>query len=393
MKILLIGNYENSRQQSMRRFAELMREGLVAAGHDVRLLCPPVILGRIRSGSTGLAKWIGYIDRFLIFPFLLRHQVRWVDVVHICDHANAVYIPHLCGKPYIITCHDMLAIRAALGEIPMSPTGWTGTRYQRWILGNLCKSRIVASVSCQTKKELNRLTGLRNDQIAIIPNSLNYSFSPMALDEASPLLQSLGLNATQPFFLHVGGNQWYKNRFGLIRLFSELIKIPDYKDHWLIMAGRPWSAEIRRLVGRLDIEHCTFEKVGVSNKVLRALYSNTEALIFPSLQEGFGWPIVEAQACGCPVITSKREPMLEVGGNAAIYIDPENEAGAVKIIAESLKERDRWKSAGLKNAARYSRKGMIESYIQCYHLTMSDNPLVSNANMCTENATQEVEGN
>lgn len=92
MKILLIGNYENLRQQSMQRFAEMLRAGLTAAGHEVRLVRPPVWLGRLRRGETGLGKWIGYIDRFLLYPPLLRRQIRWADVVHICDQANAVYV-------------------------------------------------------------------------------------------------------------------------------------------------------------------------------------------------------------------------------------------------------------------------------------------------------------
>ena len=179
MKVLLIGNYINKRQQSMQRFAEMMRQGLTDAGHEVRLVRPPVLLGRLRRGETGLAKWIGYIDRFLLYPPVLCRQLRWADVVHICDHANAVYIPHLRGKPHVLTCHDMLAIRAALGEIPQSPVDWTGRTYQRWILRNLRRAQAVACVSRRTCEEVRRLTDLTEDQLTVVSNALNlFGVSP-----------------------------------------------------------------------------------------------------------------------------------------------------------------------------------------------------------------------
>ena len=66
----------------------------------------------------------------------------------------------------------------------------------------------------------------------------------------------------------------------------------------------------------------------VDNETLRALYSAAELLLFPSLEEGFGWPIVEAQACGCRVVTSQKAPMTEAGGDAAFYL-PEREHGSI----------------------------------------------------------------
>ncbi len=374
MKILLIGNYSNSRQQSMQLFAELMRRDLIATGHDVRLVRPPVILGRLRSGETGLAKWIGYIDRFLLYPFLLRWQIRWADVVHICDHANAVYIPHLRSKPHVVTCHDMLAIRSALGEIPDNPTRWSGRIYQRWILKNLRKAQKVICVSRRTQDEIKRVAGLDSSRVMIVPNAINYHYRPMATEEALSRLQTLGLDVARPFFLHVGGNQWYKNRTGVLRIFSKLAQTLDYRKHYLVMVGKPWTGEVRQLAQSLALEMRTVELVDVSNEDLCALYSVAEALLFPSLQEGFGWPIIEAQACGCPVITTNRPPMTDVGGNAAIYIDPSDIDGAVKNIATGLVEREQLRAQGLKNAAHYSPEAMIGAYVELYQAVVMGHP-------------------
>jgi len=366
MKVLLVGNYPNARQQSMQRFADLLHEGLTATGHEVRLMRPRLWLGRLWRGETGLDKWIGYIDRFLLYPPVLRRQVDWADLVHICDQANAVYLPHLKGKPHLVTCHDLFAIRAAQGEIAESPTGFTGRVYQRWILRNLKQARAVACVSEQTRDELLRVAGLAEASVAVVQNGLNYRYHPMALDEAGARLQALGLEAHRPFFLHVGGNQWYKNRPGVLRIFGHLSQQPAFRDHVLVMAGKPWTETMRQLVRSLGLEGRVLERVEVANEDLRALYSLAEALLYPSLQEGFGWPIAEAQACGCVVATTDRPPMTAVGGAAAIYLDPARELEAAALVAAGLMTAEQRRAAGLEQSTKFAPKSMIDGYLQCY---------------------------
>jgi glycosyltransferase involved in cell wall biosynthesis len=372
MKILLIGNYPNSRQQSMERFAELIRAGVADAGHEVRFMRPPVWVGRGWQGETGLGKWIGYVDRFVLYPPYLRRLVHWADLIHICDQANAVYLPSLLGKPHLITCHDMLAIRAALSEIPESPTGLTGRIYQRWILNNLKKARAVACVSAQTRSELLRVAGLPEGSVTVVPNGLNYPYRPMPADEARHRIAGLGLTDARPFFLHVGGNQWYKNRLGVLRIFARLATMTPYQDHRLVMAGKDWTPEMRSLVKTLALGDRVVECGEVSNEDLRALYSTAEALLFPSLQEGFGWPIAEAQACGCVVVTTDRPPMNEVGGTEAIYFDPAQETEAAQCIAEGLRTAEARRTAGLINASRFAPATMIDAYLRCYRKAFAE---------------------
>jgi glycosyltransferase involved in cell wall biosynthesis len=376
MKVLLIGNYGNLRQQSMQRYADVLREGLAAAGHEVRLVQPPVWLGRLRRGESGLAKWIGYLDRFVLYPPLLRRQIRWADVVHICDQANAVYVEQLNDKPHLVTCHDMMAIRAALGEIPEAPTGWAGRIYQGWILRGVRKAQLVACVSRQTAVELQRVAAMPESRVIVVPNALNYPYRPITVAEADAHLRALELDPAQPFFVHVGGNQWYKNRLGVLRLFAELIKRSAYRDHRLVLAGKPWTNEMRAMAAGLGIQSRAMERVCVSNEQLRALYSRAEALLFPSLSEGFGWPIAEAQACGCPVVTTNRPPMTDVGGEAAIYVDPVDPASAAQIVVHALADRECWRAVGFKNAEQFSTVTMIDGYLRCYE-KVSGKPVFS----------------
>ncbi|MGQ0700535.1 MAG: glycosyltransferase family 4 protein [Panacagrimonas sp.] len=371
MKILLVSNYLHNHQQSMLRFAELVRQLLTEAGHEVRLLHPPSVLGNLKPGETGLGKWFGYVDRFVLFRPRLRREAAWADLVHICDHANAVYAPMLGRKPHVVTCHDLLAIQSALGEVQNNRTGFSGRIFQRWILSGLRRAQQVVCVSERTRDELIRLGGLAPESIRVVHNALNHRYCPMPADEAGARVRALEPAGPWPFLLHVGGNQWYKNRAGVVRIFEHLARASAFGRHHLVMAGKHWPSELREQVQQSGLAERIHEWTEVSNEDLRALYSTAEALLFPSLQEGFGWPVVEAQSCGCPVVTSNRAPMTEVGGEAAVYIDPEDEAGAARKIVHELHGRDALVQVGLKNAERFSGPKMLAGYLDAYNAVLA----------------------
>lgn len=363
MKVLLLGNYGPGQQKSMLRFGELMSGLLTGAGHDVRIVQPPSVLGKLRPAEAGVGKWLGYVDRFVLFLPQLKREAAWADVVHICDQANAVYVPILGTKPHLVTCHDLLGIRSALGEIAANPTSWSGRVYQRWILSGLRKAQRIVCVSEHTRRELLAVAHLPAWRTAVVPNALNYPYSPMRPPECRARLLALGFGESLPFFLHVGGNQWYKNRLGVVRIFANLATRGGFERSHLLMVGKPWTREMRHLVSASGLSGRVHELVDVANEDLRALYSAAEALIFPSLQEGFGWPIVEAQACGCAVFTTNRAPMTEVGGDAAVYFDPDDPAEAARAIAGGLGDAGTRRLRGLENAERFSSEAMAAGYI------------------------------
>jgi glycosyltransferase involved in cell wall biosynthesis len=127
---------------------------------------------------------------------------------------------------------------------------------------------------------------------------------------------------------------------------------------------------MRQFVAENALANVTLELTAVANEDLRALYSTAALLLFPSLEEGFGWPIVEAQACGCPVATSKRSPMNEVAGEAAIYLDPEDPSSAAATLKNALDRLEGIREASLRNASRF-KSGMIDGYIALYEKVCS----------------------
>lgn len=180
-------------------------------------------------------------------------------------------------------------------------------------------------------------------------------------------------HAGRGFVINVGGGQWYKNREGLLELYAELLPRLDPPPR-LLLVGKPLSSELLDRARRLHITDDIVQVSNVSEAQLQALYSLAEALIFPSLYEGFGWPVAEAQACGCPVFTSNREPMTEVGGNGAAYFDPASPRAAAEQIAGYWPKRSELIARGLARSSEWDQPRMIGRYVDAYARLTADQP-------------------
>jgi glycosyltransferase involved in cell wall biosynthesis len=365
MRILLIGNYAPDRQESMLRFAALMERELVARGHAVTLLQPQPVFGKFRSAG-GLGKWLGYLDKFVLFPFALKRAIKAFDVVHICDHSNSMYARHLATIPNVATCHDVLAIKSALGEVPQNVVSATGKKLQQMILNGLKLAQYVVCDSDISREDMLRVTGRPAETSTVVYLSLSFPYAPTPRAEAVVCLGRLGYDATQPFFVHVGADAWYKNRIGLLRIFDKLQQTLAPAAPRLLLVGGAIEPELQQVIQHAGLEARVSRIFGVSNEDLQAIYSLAEALIYPSLQEGFGWPVIEAQSCGCPVFATGRKPMTELGGDAAIYFDPTDTTAAADIIAHALPDREAIRRRGFENVGRFTVENMIDGYERAY---------------------------
>jgi glycosyltransferase involved in cell wall biosynthesis len=366
MRILLIGNYAPDKQESMLRFAALMQRELAASGHDVTLMQPKPVVAGSRTVSGGLGKWLGYIDKFVLFPFALKRALKGFDVVHVCDHSNSMYAKYLDGVPNIATCHDVLAIKSALGEVPENLVSQTGKKLQKMILNGLREVQYIVCVSTISRDDMLRVTGRPAQTSTVVYNSLGFPYGPTPQAEALERLDNLGYDARIPFVFHVGAATWYKNRIGLVRIFDSLRKLLAPVEIRLLLVGGELEPEVQSFVHQAGLASRVTRLTGLSNLDLQAAYSLAEGLIFPSLQEGFGWPVIEAQSCGCPVFATGREPMTELGGEAAIYFDPADPDAAAAIIARELPNRAAIRQAGIENARRFSVEQMIDGYLRAY---------------------------
>jgi glycosyltransferase involved in cell wall biosynthesis len=360
MKLLLVGNYLPDRQDSMQFYASMLAGGMRQRGHEVRLLHPPAVLGAYVAAHSPLSKWLGYADKFLLFRRELRRAAAQADLVHLCDHSNAMYVRALAPFPHVVTCHDILAIRSARGHFPENPVRPTGRVFQALIARGLQRAHTIVCVSAKTRDDLHRYLHVPEDRLYVVPNGLHWPYRPLDPAALTPLLQSLGLEPNEPYFLQVGANHWYKQRAAAIAIFAELRKLSSFAAARLVMAGGPMTAELEAAADQHGVRDAILAAPGPTNQQMQALYCGALAMLFPSREEGFGWPIVEAQACGCPVAIADRRPMNEVAGGAAILIDPADSRSAGQKIAGALGDVARLRAAGQQNAARYSADGMLE---------------------------------
>lgn len=364
MEIVLIADYLPDRSPSMSRYALMLERNLAARGFTVKRVHPPGVLGRLRRG--GVAKWLGYIDKYLIAPLYLRWQCRTADVVHVCDHSGSMYLWCAGKAPGVLTCHDLLAIRAACGLYDGVSVKWTGRIQQRWIAGGIRTARHVICVSEKTKQDVLALGPAGGAEIRVIHNPLNRNFRRAGEAVVARARARLNLAAGTEYLFHVGGNKWYKNRLAVLRIFSELKTLPGFAEMKLVMAGDPWTEEMRSFHAAMPHRDDALEAGNVSDETLETLYSGAAALLFPSREEGFGWPILEAQACGCPVITTNRAPMTEVAGEAAILIDPAQPEMAARRIAKEWHRREALRTAGFTNLARFEEARAMQAYCDLY---------------------------
>jgi glycosyltransferase involved in cell wall biosynthesis len=368
--VLLIGNYSLDRQQSMQRFGTMMLHGLNNSGVAAKLIAPEPFFGKFRSAGSFIAKWLGYIDKFVLFPRQLRVALakHKPSIVHICDHSNAMYGDWITNTPVIVTCHDLLAVRAAMGEETNCPASPTGKILQRWILRSLRRASIVGCVSQATEADVRRLVsrGVTSPKIELVHPGLNYPFRRLTESETSARLAKVtNFNQELPFILHVGSNERRKNRDGVLRIFAR------DKEKWnahVVFAGDTLTPELRSLAESLGISGRITQMPDTTNELLEALYNRAVALLYPSRFEGFGWPVIEAQACGCPVVCSNTGPLPEAAGEAGLFHDVKDEAGfAADLLRLSHPdERAIWSHKSLRNAERFSTSRMVSHYIDIY---------------------------
>ena len=365
MKVLLVGNYEFDGSTSMKVWADALLRELLSRGIEVQLISPKPVLGRMKQSADGLGKWLGYIDRFAIFPRELRSAAAHADVVHVCDHGSAMYVLMVKDKRTIITCHDLLAVRGALGEVPDCPASFFGKLLQLWIRRGLERATRVACVSQYTLNDARRIL-TETGNLRMMLNGLNYPFQPLDEGEMDRRL-ALWPGMKGPYVLHVGSNLARKNREGVLRIFAQAAAGTDLR---MVFAGAALSKELTALARELQVHDRVIEAPTPGVEVLEALYNRALVLLFPSRYEGFGWPTIEAQACGCPVVASDIAPLVEVLGQSASLRPLEDEAGMadeIRRLAADRQYREKMRQSGVENVrSRFQTSRMMDEYVALY---------------------------
>ena len=369
----------------MPRFAQMLADGMAARGHTVAVWAPDALFSRIPAPGP-LRKWLGYLDQYAAFPAQVRRRLRACapDTLFVfTDHALGPWVPLVANRPHAVHCHDFLAQRSALGEIPENPTGWTGRRYQEMIRRGYAKARNFISVSRSTEADLRRFLPSRPARSEVVYNGLNRDFAPQDPAAArAALARQTGLPLADGYLLHVGGNQWYKNRQGVLKLYTAWRQLSARTWPMLFIGQAPdvaLAAAHAASPFRADVHFLT----QADDALVRQAYAGAQVFLFPSLAEGFGWPIAEAMASGCPVLTTAEAPMTEVAGEAGFLVPRQaaNDAAWASTAAHTVEEiaglgpaaRAQAVAAGLASAHRFETADALDR-IEAIYLDIVRNP-------------------
>lgn len=369
--VLLVTNYRPDGQHSMLRFAALLAEGLRNQGLAVTTIEPPRLLARLLPSWQRLQRALRLVDKFLLFPVLLRltasrfHR-QTGGLVHLLDQGNGVYVPTLRQVPLLVTCHDFIAVKESLGMLRHPGVAFSRpSRYQARNLQGLKLGRWFACDSHATRADCVLLLGAEPSRCEMINAPLDPFFAAPAGERPA------GFPAR--YLLSMGNAGWYKNRPGTLRIYAALRALGCGLP--LVIMGGPLSAEESALAQSLGVTGHLVPCYGPDDTLVRAAYAHAEALLFPSWEEGFGWPIIEAQAQGCLVVTTNRPPMTEVGGATALYVDPTQPEQAARSLLEQLETGSRTTElAALRraHAMSFSQEAFAEGYRRLYQRVLKD---------------------
>lgn len=323
MQIILFTHPDFLGSQSMPRYANMLFNGMQERGHEIVVWTPKARFYKLPLVKF-LKKWLGYVDQYFLFPIEVKLKLRNCsnDTLFVfADQALGPWIPLVKNRNHVIHCHDFLALKSALGTIPENPTSFTGKLYQNYIRNGFSKGKNFISISKKTQHDLHELHRGEIVSSVVCYNGLNRSFQSLDPIASRSLLEDkMNMELSNGYILHIGGNQYYKNRIGVLQIY-ECWRSSTNKTIPLLLIGSKPTDELTSVQQQSEFKKDIHFIRGLSDDYINSAYSGATCLLFPSLDEGFGWPIAEAMASGCPVITTNKAPMNEVGGSASFYIE------------------------------------------------------------------------
>lgn len=274
------------------------------------------------------------------------------DVFH-ATYYDPYFLPYLNKRPFVVTFLDMIHERFGHRFRELAYDGVI-TEQKRKLAERA--DRII-SISESTKNDIVELLGISPEKIDVIylGNSLNIT---AVSNESS--------EKPTPYILFVGNRTMYKNFTPTVQAIHMLLN--QFGIKLICAGGGPFSKTELELFQSLRISDLV-EQVVINDAILANLYKNAIAFIFPSLYEGFGIPVLESFACGCPCIVSNVSSLPEVAGDAALYVtptSPESIENAVRLILEDSLLRSSLTQRGYEQLAKFSWKRTVSETLSLY---------------------------
>jgi glycosyltransferase involved in cell wall biosynthesis len=366
LRVAIIADYLEEGWPSMDLVADMLFDRLQrehASSTSVSLVRPTLRrrAGRLPGSSrtTWLAGFDRVANRLWDYPRHVAALNGSYDIFHIVDHSYAQLVHSLPADRTIVTCHDLDTFRSVLDPAVerRSPLFKAMTRR---ILAGLRKAGHIACDSYATRDALVAKAGVALERTSVVPNGPHPSCSPEAEPSADIDAARL-LGPRGPFvdLLHVGSTIPRKRIDALLHIFDSLRSA--HRSLRLVRVGGPFTAAQQALVRELDLADDIVVMPTLDRSTLAAVYRRCALLLMPSEREGFGLPVLEALACGTPVVASDMAALREVGGFAVTYCPVDDIDAWHHAVSRLLDERRdnaaQWtlrRESGLRRAAAFS---------------------------------------
>lgn len=270
---------------------------------------------------------------------------------HVLDGSSARLASGMLAAPLIVTVHDIIPCLQDAGAFPGAPRLGPAARW--WWRGNARVMARAASLVCDSQRtalDTQQTFGIEAARCQVIPLPLRAGLAELARKPTDARRES-------GVVLHVGNSGFYKNRAGALRVFARCDRL---FAQTLWMAGPAPDDALLGLVGELDLTDRVQWLPDPDDSKLVDLYRRASVLLFPSLYEGFGWPVLEAMAFSLPVVASNAGSLPELVGAAAPVFPPMDEAGMAAAIERLLASPGQAAVAAEKGLARAAEFSEIE---------------------------------
>jgi glycosyltransferase involved in cell wall biosynthesis len=364
-------------QGGLGRYARALYHALVDA--DRGDLAVDLLLQNV-PGRRPAAEWASPSPRAAGSEILLQARPRWAKATgygkayqltslwyfprriptgyalyHVTSPLMGASVRHVA--PAVVTVHDVIPVR-----LPGN-AGALRSVVRRHHLRAVTRAQGVIFDSAHARREFLSIYDYPEDRTAVVPLAAGDGFVPG--DRAAARV-ALRLPASGPILLHVGAEEPRKNVGTLLDAVGRLL--PRYPDLLLIRVGGMRS-RTRRQVTRLGLERHVLYRSGLPDAELVRHYQAADAFVFPSVYEGFGLPVLEALACGCPVVAGDATSVPEITGDAAVLVDPRDPDATARAIGRVLEDAElaaSLRAAGPARAASFSWRRVADETLAMY---------------------------
>ena len=280
----------------------------------------------------------GFMARYFFYPQRLRREAKRANVVHVLDHAYAHVLTSTRRRPVVITVHDLMPV-----IVLRSPTGGVAESLRNRLLRRTLKALRQADSYLVGTEWLKRelATWLGDDRkIHVVPFGDDRAFFREAPGGRERGRRDWRIPEDAFVVLHIGSTVDRKNVPLVIQTVARL-RMEVGVDVYLLQVGGRLTGEQEAMIDRLGLSRVVRSVPAADERSLRRAYRAADVLLFPSLYEGFGFPVLEAFASGLPVVTSGAGGLREVGGDAAVIVDGRDPTAYVQALVDLSEDQDR----------------------------------------------------